>query len=98
MDKEYFILVKGSGEEGHINSADAVLRIYQEDVKLKEEIYTDEDDLLSCLSSKKTYMSYLSAEDIADYIRKDGGRAFYSVRVISAETALKVKEDPYNWE
>ena len=43
-------------------------------------------------------MSYLNPNDVADYIRQDGGRRFYSVKVISEEVALKVKEDPYNWE
>lgn len=98
MEQEYYILVKGSGDEGYADSADAVIRIYKEDSKYKEEIFTDEDNLLDCLSSSKNYMSYLSAQEIADWIRKDGGRKFYSVKVISAETANKVKEDPYNWE
>ena len=43
-------------------------------------------------------MSYLSGQDVVDYIRKDGGSNFYSVKLISEEVAHRVKEDPYNWD
>lgn len=97
-NREFLILVKGSGDTGKHDYADAVLRIYEKDGKLHEEVFTDEDGLLDCLSSSKKYMSYLTDADVVDYIRKDGGADFYSVKVISEEKAHKVKEDPYNWE
>jgi len=97
-NQDFYILVKGSGDAGFGDRADAVIKCVYEDGKIKEQIFTDEDGLLDILSSEQSYMSYLSPQDVADYIRKDGGNRFFSVKVISETIAYKVKEDPYNWE
>lgn len=69
MDKEYFILVKGSGDVGHAMSG----------------------GVLSCLRGSSNYMSYLSAEDIADHIRQDGVVLFIQLKLFLRKLPLKLK-------
>jgi hypothetical protein len=88
MEECFYLRVEGSGDFGLGNKADAIMKIYKDENRWKEEIVSDEDDILSCLNkSSSRFMGYLSKQDIISYIKDDSRGRFWSVKEVSESEA-----------